>query len=117
MELYMHQSNIVKEVVEEIKKTKSKVLSSKDVSILVEKILGDDVNSIATSEVKEALKMSDDLDYFREGSCIHEDKFYWSAGNWFSLKGMYKNAVEAKSKIGIYSWQRFVDDNAPHLEI
>lgn len=113
----MSYSNIVESIIGEIEKSKGKVVGSKELSSMIENHLEQKDDPIALSEVKELLKASDEIDYFREGNCIHEDKFYWSAGNWFSIKGVYKNAIEAKSKIGLSSWQRFADDTAPHLEI
>lgn len=113
----MDYSIIIKDIIEGIKNSKGKVVGSKEITSMIENHLEQKDDSIVLSQVKELLKASDEIDYFREGNCIHEDKFYWSAGNWFSLKGIYKNAIEAKSKIGLASWQRFADDTAPHLEI
>ncbi|WP_454431823.1 hypothetical protein [Bacillus thuringiensis] len=49
--------------------------------------------------MKELLKNNDNLDFFREGSYNHQQKFYYTVGNWIAPKGKYANPVEDKHEL------------------
>ncbi|KEK23865.1 hypothetical protein [Bacillus gaemokensis] len=84
-------------------------MSLNDVSNFLKEKLGDEYTSELSVAVKEILKNDDSLDFFREGTYIHQQKYYHSAGNWIAPKGKYQNPVEAKEKLKWYSWQESDD--------
>jgi len=86
-------------------KTKHRFMSLKEISLVLKKKLGDEYTSEISIAVKEALKVHDKLDFFREDTYIHDSKFSYCTGNWVAIKGLYKNPLEGKDKMGWYSWQ------------
>jgi len=101
---------LTQEMFDHVKKIKHQVINIEDVSDLLKKKLGEEYTSEVSIAVKNNLKEHDKLEFFREGTYNHEEKFYYCVGNWIAVKGLYKNCVEAKEKLGMLSWQRFVDD-------
>ncbi|MEX3625075.1 hypothetical protein [Viridibacillus arvi] len=101
---------LVQEIIKYIKKIKGQVMSIDNVSEILKEKLGDEYYSEIGISVKSILREHEALDFFREGDYCHEQKYYYCVGNWLSMKGLYSNAIEAKSKIGLLSWQRFEDD-------
>ncbi|MBK1611748.1 hypothetical protein [Bacillus cereus] len=103
-------NQLAEHIVLNISKFRESFMSLNDVSNFLRENLGDEYTSELAVAVKEVLKNDDRLDFFREGSYNHQQKFYYSAGNWIAPKGMYTNPVEAKHKMKWYAWQESEDD-------
>jgi hypothetical protein len=88
-----------------IKKSKYKIIHINDVSKFAREQLQDKYTSEIGVEVKTILKSHDKIDFFRAGDYIYDSKYYYSTGEWLALKGVYDNPVEAKLKMGWFSWQ------------
>lgn len=88
-----------------IKKHKYKFVSIDAVSDYLKKKLGDEYTSELSIAVKNALTDDERLDFYKEGDYVHEQKYHYCVGNWLAIKGEYKNPIEAKDKMGWYSWQ------------
>lgn len=101
---------LTEEVFNHIKKVKHQVINIDDVSEILKEKLGEDYTSQIGIAVKSNLKEHQKIDFFREGDCYYETKCYYCVGNWIAIKGLYDNSMEAKTKLGILSWQRFVGD-------
>lgn len=106
----MEKEILVQEMFDHIKKIQHQVINIDDVSEVLKKKLGDQYTSELSIAVKNDLKEHDKLEFFREGTYNHQEKFHYCVGNWIAIKGIYKNAVEAKDALGMLSWQRFKDD-------
>lgn len=94
-------------ILEFISKATHQVINLDEVSKILKEELKDEYTSEVSIEVKNRLKSHPDLDFFREGDYINDNKFYFCAGNWLAKKDLYSNGVQAKNKIGLLSWQRF----------
>lgn len=88
-----------------IKKSKYKFIHIDEVTSYLKKKLEDEYTSELGISVKNSLIEHGNLDFFREGDCFHESKYYYCTGNWLAIKGMYKNPVQAKEKMGLLAWQ------------
>lgn len=89
----------------ELKKSKNKFMNIDDVSKRLREKLGDEYTSQIGVEVKSILVSSDDLDFFREDTYIHNNRFYYSVGNFIAVKNFYDTPMEAKDKLRWESWQ------------
>jgi hypothetical protein len=96
---------LTEELLKYIKQTKYQFLNINEVTNWLKKRLGDNYSSELSIAVKNALTNHDKLDFFREGTYIYENKYYYCTGNWLATKGLYENPVEAKDKMGWYAWQ------------
>ncbi len=105
MTLFLEIQLLIDMMFEHIKKTKYKIINLNDVSEILKEKLGEDYNSEIGISVKSALREHDSLDFFKEGDYISNQKFHYCAGNWLAIKGVYENPIEAKDKMGWYSWQ------------
>lgn len=106
----MDIDELTKYVFGKIKKTKGQVINIDHVSDILKEKLGEDYTSEIGIAVKSSLREHDKIDFFREGDCLNGQKYHYCVGNWLAIKGLYDNGIEAKSSIGILSWQRFEDD-------
>ena len=106
----MNIEELTMDIIKVIKKSKGQIINIEDVSGILKEKLGKEYTSEIGIAVKERLREHDSLDFFREGDCIHEQKFHYCAGNWLATKGLYDNGIEAKSKIGLLSFQLFEED-------
>lgn len=88
-----------------INKSKFKFIALDDVSVFLKEKLQDEYSSEIGIAVKNELKNTDTLDFYREGDYYHEDKYFYCTGNWLAIKDTYKNPVEAKRKLGLEAWQ------------
>lgn len=88
-----------------INKSKHKFVNIDAVSEYLKEKLGDEYTSETAVAVKNALKEHPQLTFFREGDYVHQEKFSYCVGNYIAVKGLYKNPIEAKDKLGWYSWQ------------
>lgn len=93
-----------------IKKTKGQVINIDEVSEMLKEKLGDQYTGDIGVSVKSNLRDHDKIDFFKQGDYNHDQKFYYCVGNWLAIKGLYGNAIEAKEKIGVLSWQSHADD-------
>lgn len=100
-----NDERLVDLVFKKIKAMKYKMMNIDDVSEILRGILGDSYTSEIGVSVKGELKVHEGLDFFREGDYICESKYHYCTGNWLSIKGIYKNPVECKFKMGWYAWQ------------
>lgn len=98
-------------IVLNIKKMKHPFMSLNMVQDFLKEKLGDEYTSQLSIQVKEKLKEHRELDFFKEGTYINEKKFYHCTGNWVAPKGMYDNPIQAKLKMGWYSWMESADDD------
>jgi hypothetical protein len=96
---------LVNIIVNNLKKSKHKFMSVEDVRAILKAGLGDKYTTQINVAVKDALIEDKRIDFFREDTYIHDNKFYYSTGNWFAIKGVYSNPIEMKFKKGWYSWQ------------
>ncbi len=101
----MDIQNLVDVIIGHIKKVKHQFINIDDVSELLRTRLGDNYSSEIGIEVKSALKLHESIDFFRQGDYITDEKFHFCTGNWLATKGLYGNPIEAKTKLGWYSWQ------------
>lgn len=106
----MSVESLTQEVLDYIKKSEHQVINIDDVSEMLKNKLGEEYTSDVSIAVKNNLREHSKLEFFREGTYVHQDKFHYCVGNWLAVKGRYKNCVEAKEKLGMLPWQRFVDD-------
>jgi hypothetical protein len=95
----------VNEILQVLKKSKHKFMSIDKVTEFVKESMRDSYTVEVGMAVRDAVIEHDKIDFFKEGDYINEQKFYYCTGNWIALKGVYKNPVEAKEKLGWYSWQ------------
>lgn len=101
----MNTEQLTEEIFLHIKKMKHPFMNIDTVSDLIREKIGDSYTSQIGIEVKESLVSHEKLDFFREGDYIHENKFVYCTGSWLALKGLYENPVQAKNKLGWFSWQ------------
>lgn len=89
----------------ELKKSKNKFMNIDEVSKRLREKIGDDYTSEIGVNVKSILVNSDELDFFREDTYIHNNRYYYSVGNFIALKNFYRTPMEAKEKLRWESWQ------------
>lgn len=108
--LEINIDELTQDFLSHIKKVRHQVVNLNDVSASLREKLGTEYTSEIGIAVKNNLKEHEGLDFFREGNCLDDQKYHFCVGNWLATKGLYSNGVQAKSKIGLLSWQRFEDD-------
>lgn len=94
-------------IVKNISNSKYKMMNIDNVYNILEEGMGDKYDKDVATTVKSSLMYDDRLDFFKEDTYIVEHKFYYCTGNWIAIKGTYNDPVTAKSKMGMYSWQRY----------
>jgi hypothetical protein len=99
------EEKLIEETFQHIKKSKYKFFNIEHVSEFVKEKVGDSYTSELGIAVKLGIKHHDKIEFFREGDYIHGSKFHYCSGNWLAIKGIYDNPVEAKFKMGWYTWQ------------
>lgn len=109
-------NELVEDVIKIIRGTKYKILSLVSVQKILKEKLGESYTSDISISVKEALKESSFLDFFKEDTYIENSKFQYCTGDWIAIKGQYENPVQAKNKMGWYSWQVSDDDDGEYLD-
>ncbi|MED3976086.1 hypothetical protein P4639_22070 [Priestia megaterium] len=108
----MEKELLVSDVYENlIKKSKYKFINIDEVSAYLKEKLQDNYTSELSVEVKSALKDHEKLQFFREDTYVENSKYYYSTGNWLAIRDLYDNPVQAKNKLGWYSWQDSAEIN------
>ncbi|MEK4605453.1 hypothetical protein MHH42_30965 [Bacillus sp. FSL L8-0099] len=105
----MNIAELTEKIVKHIKESEFKLLNINDVSGLLKEVLGDSYDSQIAYSVKQALIEHDEIDFFKEDTYIHHQKFYYCIGTWLCYKGIYENPVQAKQTARIVDYEIFED--------
>ncbi|MDY7043639.1 hypothetical protein RVS70_05410 [Virgibacillus sp. M23] len=107
----MDIEKLTEKIICKINNVKGKFVNIENISSILKNILGESYTSEISIAVKKYLVDCEGLDFFKEGVWMNKEKSYFCSGNWLAIKGLYENPIEAKEKIGWYSWQTSDDVN------
>lgn len=97
-------------ITKHIKDSEFQLLNIDDVSGLLKERLGDSYDSQTAYSVKQVLVEHDKIDFFKEGTYIYQQKFYYCIGTWLCYKGVYENPVQAKQTAKIVDYEMFDEE-------
>lgn len=102
---------LVEKVIDTIDNTKHKVINAEELSSIIKEAMGDDYEQEKAIAVKSEVASHERIEFFKEGTCIQDNKFYYSAGNWIAIEGVYDSPIQAKRKLGIDAWETQAEED------
>lgn len=89
-----------------MKKMKHPIFNVDKLGGKVKEILDIDIPTEALLILKRNIMEDDRFILWKSGTYTNDEKFYHVSGDWISIKGVYKNPIEGKWKIGLQVWEK-----------